>query len=392
MRDSSSLRRKRRTDVPKGIIYEGFVATRCGTMNSHGVNTFTMSRRGHVAVCDIFALKMILANFALESLLPGETTQGAATWTASIEYPSGQFSQVTFSGNPLASTAAGATITSDLIRPPLMIPRGGTFWTRLWQSAPSGVLYSSFCDTSIGDQSEGGTSGITDRTMGGSITNLTGTGRQPMALVGMTDKASYVLEGDSIIHGLTDTSTINDFRTGIIAKAFPADTYAFVNVGSDGLYASDLMTKSVARQVVYQYCSDFISERGVNDMYPGARSEAQLWADLRTIWATLKPRTRVQQLTLTPETTSAGNVWLADSDQTVVTGNTTRVAFNTTLRAGNVANITSMFDTCTAFESSLNSGKIIGDGVTVKKYTNDGIHPNPAGYNLQSAYVPPTYP
>lgn len=385
--------RKRRPDVPKGVKYEGFIATRCGTLNNSTGGKWSMSRRSHVATADIFALKMVLGNFYITVGSPNESVGGDATYTASIEYPSGVFTQVLFSGMPSITIVAGSTGFSDYTKPTQMIPKGAQFWTRQWVHNLVGNLVNDFNDNAAGDQFVASASALPDVTMGGSITNLTSSGMAPLALIGVTSAGSYLLDGDSIMRGFNDDATISDYRRGIVAKALTADTYAFVNVASFALRADDFFTRSAGRRPIYKYCSHCISERGINDLFSGHQGVSTILASLQTIWAELRPATRVQQLTLTPETTSAGNIWESDSDQTTVnvTDESHRVTFNTNLRAGGTVGVTSIFDSCTAFESSLNSGKIKGDGVTPQKYTADGVHPNSAGYSLQT-YTPPVYP
>lgn len=376
----------------KGSIYEGFIATRCGTLNNSTGGKWIMSRRGHVATSNIYALKMVLGNFYITAGSPNESVGGDGTYTASIEYPAGQFSQVLFGGRTSTTILAGNVGFSDYTRPVQMIPKGTQFWTLQWIANTVGNLCNDFNDNAAGDKFVASASALPDVTMGGAITNLTSNGVAPLALIGMTSAGSYLLEGDSIMRGFNDDATISDYRKGIVAKAFPADTYAFVNVASFALRVDDVFTRSAGRRQIYKYCSDCISERGVNDLMAGI-SVATITSGLQTIWAELRPGTRVQQLTLTPETSSAGSIWETDGDQTSVNvaDEGRRVTFNTTLRAGSMAGTTSFFDSCTAWESSLNSGKIKGDGVTPQKYTNDGVHPNSAGYALQ-VYTPPAYP
>lgn len=390
----SRLRILQPYNAQKGSTYEGLVATRTGIFdNSYSNNHQSMSRSGHVATDDIVKLKIAIANFLIQPTgsTSTETGTGPGTWTASIEYPSGVFSQILWSGGSRSVTiGTGGVAVSDYTSPAKLIPRGASFWIRLWQTNATAIFANDFMNTAVGDLTDAAASGLSDFTMGGTISNTSnGFNIVPAAIIAMTRAASVVIVGDSIAAG-KGGATATDYRKGIVAIGLPS-TVAFLNLASPSLRASDCLTNSPSRQLLYQYCSHAITELGVNDFYSAGRTEAQVWADLRSIWAKFPPRVKITQTTITPETSSAGNLWETDGDQTILTGNTPRVAFNTTLRAGNVANLNNgFFETALALESSHDSGKWLGDGVTVKKYTADGVHPTAAGYTLGSAAIDAT--
>lgn len=363
--------------------YEGLVATRIGIPdNTFAPNFYTMSISGHVALDDITSLKIAFPGFALSTGNPDEISLGSATWTASIEWPNGTFRQILTSGIAAATVPAGSLIFSDYATPTTTITKGSTFKIRLWQHNPSGIFYNGFNDSAMGDASMGGSSDPGDFTMGGAVTNLTGTGQTPVAIIARTKKASLVLLGDSICFGQSDTAA-KDFRKGIVAKSIPLNTIGFCNLASPGIYAQNYLTKSPSRQLLFPYCSHVISQLGVNDLYPGARTSAQLITDLQAIWATFPAGTKIQQATISPETTST-DAWATTGNQTISSGNTSRVTFNTALRNSGSSPISGMNngfqEYAWAIESSHDSGLWAVDG-TANKYTVDGVHPSPFGYS-----------
>jgi hypothetical protein len=93
--------------------------------------------------------------------------------------------------------------------------------------------------------------------------------------------------------------------------------------------------------------------------------------------------------TVAPRTTSTDN-WATVANQTPVTGEAQRVAYNTSLRTSPPSWVAGIFDVAAQVESSLNSGAWKATG-TAFGYTADGIHETTAGNLLiqNSAIINP---
>lgn len=385
---SSTALRKRLFSVPKGTLYEGLVATRGGCLDTGGVATTIMCRTWHKAVVDIPKLKCAFSNFRVPiSGASTETGTGTQITTASVEYPTSVFSQMTFGGQIQGAIDANGMIISDYCTPAKMIPAGATFFIRHYDVNSTLFNYCNFGNGAGGDIANW-LSSPTDKTMGGTITD---NGSNvicipPTAIIGMTNKPSVIAVGDSITNGLNDTSSIYDFRRGMICKGFPVDTLAFLNHGTSSAKVTDYNNSSTNRRALWKYASHFIDGLGHNAIFLSPfDSAATLEADLRRlIWNQFPPRAVILRATLTPKSTStgaAGGTWLDDSVQTTDSHNAARVTFNGNIRAGMIG-VRDYLETSDTVESIRDNGKWLGDGVTSKKYTPDGIHPSAAGYTL----------
>lgn len=371
---------KRRPDVPKGVVYEGLVATRAGVLLGFGGNPKIMSRSSHVAQTDIRQLKIAWANTYIGSSDDLEQTPTTtATLTASIEYPSGIFSQILFNGLTSVIILPGQLVFSDYTFPKQLIPVNAIFWIRLFitSNGATCVGYTSGRDSSLGDLCDLNAS--TDMTMGGSITNTGANWSCPFAIIGPTDAASVIAFGDSITYGSADTTSPTDFRRGMICHGFPSATLAFLNHGNSTIKASTYIAGCPARLQVWKFASHVPDGLGRNDIAAGA-SAATLEASCRSIYAYLNPRTKVLRMTLIPDTTSSLG-WQTDADQTPRSGEAQRLQFNTDVRAG-LYRITNFFESDFALESVSHGGFWAGQVGTPNLNTADGTHPNAAGYVL----------
>jgi hypothetical protein len=137
---------------------------------SDGVQTQETSRFHYKAIGNMFDLSVVYINSPASINNSAITTTGDITITASLEYPSGTFTQITFNNNNISCVLKrGQKILSDSLL--LDIPDGADYWIRTCVTVTSGVIYPKFWSTSS-SYSEGVTAG-SDVTMSGTIANST---------------------------------------------------------------------------------------------------------------------------------------------------------------------------------------------------------------------------
>lgn len=381
--------RKRRPDVPKGVFYEGQVATRCGTATAKTsqANNRIMSQSGHQALVDIRKFKVALFNGKVSDTDGSEIGTGnSLTITAAVEYPaaSGKWTQLTWNGGNTQIVIPDQTLGwSDYCTPPGMIPAGQWFRLRFWQKAGnnSSCYHDLFRDSTNGDLLESSGS-VADATMGGTITNGGTFCFLPQAIIGPTNLPTMIGMGDSITKGINDTATMTDYRRGAIFKSVPALT-GFINLSVAGIQAANYLSTGIPnRKSLFQYGTHFISFLGNNDIFNSGHSAATLEADCKSIWGTLPPRAKVTVCTITPRATSTDS-WTTAGNETANANNGIKNTFNTDVRNSSIAGVNNgFFETAWTVENAHDDGKYAVDGVTAFKYTGDGIHPSVAGYNL----------
>jgi hypothetical protein len=359
-----------------GFRYEGFVGTRAGLcFNFTSANSSSNVRHTSVAVDDIRALKIAYANFYMNGSV--ETgSGGAATLAASIEYPSGVFTQLLFSGRPSGTVASGDVLFSDYGK--VSIPVGATFWIRMFVQNPSGIYYNTWDNGAGGDLIHSG-SGLADLTMGGTISDDGTFSAPPFAIIGMTTKASVLILGSSVIRGFNDDGTISDFRKGMIAKSFPANL-AFVNLSGDSAAGSGWISATTGRKQLYPFASHAIFELTAVDISNGI-SAATVEAQLQTLYQLFGPNVRKTQMTSWARSSSS-NSFVDAAGQTVEANNVNRITLDNDLRTTGLPFLNNgIYEVAWVLESSQDSGKWVFDG-TANKYTSDGTHPTVAGYDL----------
>lgn len=384
-------------NATKGAFYEGLVATRCADCTASNGAASCMARTSHKAIVDIRKLKIAVQNFIVTPNGGTEgpsTGSGTSTITASVEYPSGVFRQILFRGYYKASLGVQSIMESDYVEPALMIPANATFWIRQFQVNTTNMTYADGstvgalnANTGMGDIFQ--FSSPTDMTMGGTITqgNAGKYTFPPAAIIGMTNKPSVIVVGDSIGRGLHEVASITDQRAGLICRAFPADTLAFLNHASSSAKAATFLSWSPLRRTLWKYGSHLVDQMGINDVMFGGDSAATVEFNCRTnLWSQMHPRAKIIRTTLTPFSNSAGNLWATAADQMTFANNGVKNTFNGNVRAG-MKGVFAYWETAWALENSHDDGLWITDG-NVKTYTDDGLHPyQTAGNNAGSAAV-----
>ncbi len=341
------------------------VATRSSLCNSSNTsNKQTMSRSRHVARSPITALRLLFGNWWV-NLSSGEAGSGAATtYTASIEYPAGTFTQVLFGGATSAVVADLGEVISDEMA--ISIPLNAEFWIRTWTSNTAGILYVGKAPSAgHGEAFEFGTT-TTDKTMSGTIGYSSAGVVTPYAILSMSSGASPFLFGDSRVFGQSDVYTgsfSND--VGILARSV-GPVMAYLNAGIPGDRAQ-IVAGSMARRVslAKRFCTDAVLALGINDINVNGRTAAQTYADVLTIAAALRPLS-VFGCTLDPVSSST-DAWATTANQTTASSNAARVAFNNLMRESPM--LDGIFDLADAVETARDAGIWKAPG-----FTADGLH------------------
>lgn len=380
--------------------YEGLVATRLHLpQNSTTSNHWLMARTNHVATDTITAIKVAFANFYIQASDMHEWGNGGvATITASVEYPAGSFTQLKFSGSASGSipavSASGATTEVGVLisdSAAVSIPSGATFWVRHYFTNASGIIHSTGQDTANGELLDFGTTpaGGQDKTMGGTIVDAGGNGysAQPVAIIATTTKASVIAVGDSIGYGYDDaTASATDWARGVVCHGIPS-TIPNLNMGSFGSYAQTFLTVAPSRAALFAYCSHAVFQHGFNDLmdHTGGHTPQTAVATIsyqQALAAAFPSGVRKLLTTITPRTSGT---WSTLGGQTVSGDEAARISYNALVRANANAGFADYLEVADTVESSRDSGKWVV--APSPPYTGDGIHPNPAGNVLSSAYV-----
>ena len=377
--------------VPLSSLYLGQVATKARIPSaSSTTNKQFNSRSHHIARDNITSLKVVLPNWWWDrgATLLEKNLGGTITYTCAIEYPSGTFTQVKFSGSASVVAANNSSVLSDFVN--VTIPSGSAFWVRVFATSATGIVFGAGtvtpsapqCDSGNGEAMNYAASGLTDLTMGGTITpTTTGNGApyfSPSAIVAMTRQPSVFLKGDSRVWGLGDAFDSSG-DLGELARSIGA-VYGYINAGCSGDTIALYLTSKANRLSLVQYCSHVLDETGINDLRAagGNRTSAAVLTDLQTAYADYTGK-RILRTTIPPASTSSDN-FATLANQVLDTNQAQIAAFNNSIRAG-LANVLRYFEVADVVESSRNSGKWIVNG-TANAYTIDGLHESPTAYAL----------
>jgi hypothetical protein len=359
------------TDQTFITAYIGVVATK-GLLNIYlsSPNKQIMTRSIHLAQDNISSLQLVFHNFNIVGSPLAEAGLGSTTAiTASIEYPTGTFTQVKFSGTATGTIPDGGILVSDSVA--ANIPIGTYFNVRDWLSNGAGILYRSGLN-GPGEVAAFAPSGVPDMTMGGTITSSGGqVGYFPAAIVGLTQRPSVYLLGDSRVFGQNDPPNDATGDAGELARSI-GPSFGYINDGLPSDKITSFLASHTNRRALAAYTSDIISELGINDLLGSVTASTTL-SNLQSLWA-LFPGKKIFQTTLPPITTSTDS-WATLVNQTVASWNSQRTSLNNAIRAV-PSGANGYFEVANVVESSQDSGKWQVDG-TANKYTSDGIHESP---------------
>lgn len=365
-----------------GNLYEGLVASRVRLLtNSSSPGNFqTQSRSAHIATENLSSVKIVFGAFFNTGPPSGTPDTGigaAVTITASVEYPAGTFAQVKFSGSSTGTIPDAGVLFSDYA--PVSIPSGATFWVRNFRTSTGGIFFNPWQNSFLGEATEVAASGLTDKTMSGTIVDSgNGWSVPPLAILGMTNNPSVIIIGDSITRGLADTEDSSNTATGFNGKvgiiARSLGNVPFLNLAVDGDCAFTWSTNALARTQLLQKGSHLMSGLGLSDVLNHAKTAAQTETALQAVYALVRSGQKRYQTTWTPHSSST-DAWASLGNQTAI-NNIDRATFNTDARAI-LSNTLGTIDVASSLESSLNSGLWLVS--PSPPYTGDGVHPNTAG-------------
>lgn len=297
-------------------------------------------------------------------------TGGTLTLFAAANVNGGTLTRITWSAASSIAIADGATAVSDSLA--LSFNSGDTICVREFGTAAAGRTFGiNNLTTAIGDALNVATSGLSDLTLGGVITNNSSTNFiTPAAIIASITAPSIAIIGDSICHGTGDTvDTTGDM--GSIARSI-GPTFAYMNlcVGSDQAH---LFVASHAKRValINSYASHVVNAEGRNDLN-ASRTAAQLEADMLTISGYFGGQPIVAT-TIAPTSTSSDS-WATTGNQAQGSDHAQRTTYDTVVRSG-LSWAAHFSEIALALEFSDDIWKVTG---LANGYTADGVHPNHA--------------
>lgn len=336
-----------------------------------------MQRSQHIARDVVANVRILASNFYVDNTLTEKGPGAVMTVSASVEYPAGVFTQILFSGSADGTIPDGGVLLSDVAT--VVIPTGATFWIRQWLRCTGGMIVSSQI-TIAGDRMVRGVSGIADQTMGGTIGSGTAAALNfPLAIIGTMTQPSVLLLGDSVAQGLGMAPDANGER-GFIMKISPS--FGHVNLAMPTMDLAAYAASNTQRKMAYQYCSHFINELGIGDLFHGD-SVAQLETKLTTLYNSFVAASasgKVFQTTYPPQTITT-DACTTLVNQTFRALETNRLAFNDILRAGTFLPNAGMFDVDLPVSTG---GKW---PVTPSQYSFDCAHPSTLGNSEAIAMI-----
>ncbi|QWW74718.1 SGNH/GDSL hydrolase family protein [Agrobacterium pusense] len=351
--------------------YLGYVATGALVPTTlFGTNKQSMTRSVHQMRDAVLSVQLLYPGFAVQGNPAAETPIGAPAFVkATVEYPEGILNRVTFSGAETGTVPDGGMLLADELS--VTIPRGAQFWIRTHYESTGGIIYTEWANAVMNF----GVSGVPDQTGGGTIVDGSAVdhGYVPVAILGMTNRPSVAIIGDSRATGTTDTLNESGERGTIMRSIGPEVAYSGIVKGGDRLMY--WLASSTNRRQIASYASHIILQLGINDNR-GGRTEAQMVSDMQSIRA-LFPDKECYLTTFEPSSDSTDN-WATLENQTTHNHNDRRVNLNNTIRSGGVAGFEGYFELADVMESSRDSGLVRVNGMA-NYWTPDGLHWNQRG-------------
>lgn len=314
--------------------YLGQVATRCFPANNNlgaAAGQWQMTRSFHIARDKITNPTVVFGNYRITGA--AETTTGAGTIKASIEYPSGTFTLsnecIAASNGPVAFAIGNLALTFNVT-----IPRGANFWVRVLQQNANGCLYHQYQSTYCGVPTEGwetGTGAVSDKTTSGTF-SANVISYAPVVIASTTTQVSVAIFGDSRQEGGTEGVTDLTYDVGEVVRAIGREFGYGMYANSGTLLSGYLSGSHVYRDQLVQYFSHIVNAYGINDLSGGA-TPATLAAN-RAVFAALYPNNVVIGTTLTPFTPTTDAFQTRANQNAFGTNNIKVTAFNILERAG----------------------------------------------------------
>jgi len=394
----------------KSIVGMG---SRFGSNNlefSDGIETTATSRMPYNIIGKSVQISVYFTNF--EPIAQKNTLQtfNDITIEASLEYPAGTFTRITFSnGETTFLLKKGFGVESDFIK--TYIPEGVTCWIRTNVLVTVGQVWQkNSCTQSSGGLGVAGVVAGVNSVMSGTITNSTTFCYAPTAVMGIsaTNKASVLLFGDSRTTGQGDTVGLNNYyygqKGGLYGRSFQKD-YPLMSLN---VFAQSATYWDKSQSIVANYYDDLLScaqfgieNLGINDIISSTMAQIQTY--IISLWYYCKIRgIKMVTLTYEPYTTSTDG-WTTLPNQTVLSGESKRLGLNAWKRDGAPIDVTTLLAVAVGVTGSniVRVGNsrhplfsIIDTAITVEDMatgkwrvdlgalTADGLHANPTGYAI----------
>jgi hypothetical protein len=385
-----------------GTPYLGQVATNSRLpTNRSTTNKQANARTSHIARDAITSLQIELGNWYWVRSTAGPETAGGGnqTWSAAVEYPEGVIAgQFLWTGATTRVIASGSQALSDAVA--VNIPKGARFWLRTFVNAVTAITFSEGntgfkqIDLANGEAYSYAASGLSDLTMGGTITDVgavSGPIYVPQAIVAQTKRPSFLFIGDSRTWGFTDNYSGNSVGLGELAR-YIGERFGYINMGSAGDTYSAFNAANTHRSGLKQYVSHVVIAGGINSLRSGGsgqnKSAATVLGELQTTIGLFTDVEKVITCTVAPNTSGAWTL-VDGSDQTLNANAAAIQTYNEAIRAG-VANSDGFFEIAAPISHATVAQKWLADG-SVATFTTEGLHEKQAGYELL-ANTPASFP
>lgn len=366
--------------------YRGLVASRARMLtNTDTTNKQIMGSYGVISTEALTSIRVLSSNFFLGDPDTGLGT--AATISTGVQLGS-TFWQANYSGSVNGTIPDADFLESDDTA--VSIPAFTPFSIRQFYRNSAGVMYFNGQNSFFGEATNAAISGLTDQTMGGTISNTQPTwGLPPLAVTAMTRNASAIPVGDSLAFGTNDiedgSSTITGFngKKGLITPSL--GSVPFLNLAIPSETAQFWGSRATSRQKLIKYGSHLITQLGINDLDVNSRTPSQVKSDLQAIWAFARAGQKVYQTTITPHASDPNTPAAAftTTGQQTATNLAGHAGMNQLIRGG-ITGMTGYYDTASVFENTQDSD--IWKPHTPAYCDTGGLHPVVAGYAL----VPPS--
>jgi hypothetical protein len=332
------------------------ISTNAETNATNDKTLVGTSRAPYLVQVDATNIKLVYTNFTYASGTQEDLTPSTdmVIGGAALEY-AGVITRVTFAGQYAVTIKPGGQVTSD----PISIDVVAGSYLNVRTYTPSGTWHSIRYVINVA-AAIGGFTATTDLTAPGSAAIADGANVHlagPVAILGtpiaranfsgVIRRPRVAVIGDSIVNGHNDgiynagfTGWIGLFsglgRGGWVDRAAQAYGFLVLKLGMPGYTAQKALNTPASRRFSYAQinkASNLIWSLGVNDINAG-RTLAQLQADLIALWTIQASQgKRCFALTLTPIANST-DIFQTLANQSVLSGEAVRVAYNTWLRDG----------------------------------------------------------
>jgi hypothetical protein len=350
---------------------------------------YTRSKRGYTLNTNVTSLQLMFAAWYVAGY--GSTladyqehgTGGDVTYAASVEYPSGTFTQVLFSGVSTGIATDGNEVIGIAT---VNIPTGAIFWVHTRADCPAGGAVTCgngnlsadpgpvFDSLHWGDKTDTSATSLSDITMTGvgysNNAGSIGTAFGPILILGMSNAPAVINYGTSISHGEPGVQTYPIATSGEICMSLDRDGIPYCNAGIRGDTVAKFLLSHTKRVAMSQYFQYVVFGGPTNDIGVSGRTAIAVDADCQTQYA-LFPGKRLIQSTMCPYASGA-------TGQTVNSSiNTQRVALKNLVMTGSQPLLYGKWDIGSSLETTPDAGLW---KTTPAAMTSGGVHPNTLGY------------